>query len=113
MKMSKGESRDPFDFDDPETAAFLRALDNIRGAIKNVPGWDARLALTFCLAECIVVGNSEDDDRDRAMRLAQAIRVLGDITVDIMADVVPSPPSPDLLSKFLERRRTIKPGGSA
>jgi hypothetical protein len=124
--MAKGESRDPFGFDDPETAAFLRALDNIRGAIKGVPGWDACLALTICLAECIVYGNSEEDvDHDETMRLAQTVRALGDIIVDMMADVGaegdddgeetsrPSPPSPDLLRKFLERRRPISPEGSA
>jgi hypothetical protein len=29
--MDKGENRNPFGFDDPKIAAFLRARDNIRG----------------------------------------------------------------------------------
>jgi hypothetical protein len=42
-------------YNDPATAAaFLLALDSIRKAIKDVKGWDACLALTICLSECIV-----------------------------------------------------------
>jgi hypothetical protein len=76
------------------------------------------LALTLCLAECVVNGNSERDSPNEAMRLAQTMRVLGDVAADLMADdddwdddddnSRPSPPSPDLLRKFLERRRTAK-----
>ena len=110
--------------DAPATAAaFLLALDSIRQAIKDLPGWDACLALTICLSECVVYGNSDDDDPDdEALRLANTIRVLGDITTDMMAgdddgdddgdhDPRPSPPSVDLLRKFLEHRRATKTGG--
>ena len=110
--------------DDPATAAaFLRALDSIREAVKDLRGWDACLALTICLSECVVYGNSEDDDPDEALRLAHTIRVLGDITTDMMAGddddddddgddaPRPSPSSPDLLRKFLEHRRATKAGG--
>ena len=101
-------------------AAFLLALDSIRDAIKDLQGWDACLALTICLSECVVYGNSEDDDPDEALRLAHTIRVLGDITTDMMAGdedgdddgaLHPSPPSADLLRKFLEHRRATKTGG--
>jgi hypothetical protein len=104
--------------DDAATAAFLQATEDIQKAIKDIDGWDACLALTLCLAECIVFGNSKHDTPDEAMRLAQTIRVLGDVAADLMADdddwdddddnSRPSPPSPDLLRKFLERRRTAK-----
>jgi hypothetical protein len=109
--------------DDPATSAeFLVALDNIREAIKDLQGWDACLALTICLSESVVYGNSEDDDPDKALRLAHTIRVLGDITTDMMAGdddgddddddaPRPSPPSTDLLRKFLEHRRVTKTGG--
>jgi hypothetical protein len=108
--------------DDPATAAFLLAADNIRNAIKDIDGWDACLALTVCLAECIVVGNSERDAPDEAMRLAQTVKVLGDIVVDLMSDgdeddggsgdegPAPHRPAPDLLRKLLERRRAKKAG---
>ena|SRR6478672_387853 len=108
--------------DDPATAAFLLAADNIRNAIKDIDGWDACLALTICLAECIVVGNSEHDAPDEAMRLAQTVKVLGDIVVDLMSDgdeddggsddegPAPHRPAPDLLRKLLERRRVRKAG---
>ena len=104
-------------------AAFLLALDSIRDAIKDLQGWDACLALTICLSECVVYGNSDDDDPDdEALRLANTIRVLGDITTDMMAGdedgdddgddaLRPSPPSADLLRKFLEHRRATKTGG--
>jgi hypothetical protein len=104
--------------DDAATAAFLRATENIQKAIRDIDGWDACLALTLCLAECIVFGNSEHDTADEAMRLAQTMKVLGDVALDLMAGEDdwdedddhshPSPPSPDLLRKFLERRRTAK-----
>ncbi|HEY7086050.1 MAG TPA: hypothetical protein VH519_14670 [Hyphomicrobiaceae bacterium] len=109
--------------DDRATAAaFLLTLDSIREAIKDVQGWDACLALTICLSECVVYGNSDDDDPDQALRLANTIRVLGDITTDMMAGYDdgdddgddaprPSPPSADLLRKFLEHRRATKTGG--
>ena len=109
--------------DDPATAAaFLLALYSIRKAIKDLQGWDACLALTICLSECVVYGNSEDDDPDEALRLSRTIRVLGDITTDMMAGdddgdddgddaPRPSPPSADLLRKFLEHRRATKSGG--
>src|SRR5262249_34664938 len=35
-------------------AAFLLTLDSIREAIKDLQGWDACLALTICLSECVV-----------------------------------------------------------
>jgi hypothetical protein len=110
--------------DNPATAAaFLLALDSIRDAIKDLQGWDACLALTICLSECVVFGNAEDDP-DEALRLARTIRVLGDITTDMMAGdddgdddgdeaARPSTPSPDLLRKFLEHRRATKTGGKA
>jgi hypothetical protein len=106
--------------DDPALAAFLLAGDNIRDAIKDIDGWDACLALTICLAECIVCGNSKNDNPDEAMRLAQTVKVLGDIVVDLMSDdddddddgddedPSPRPLSPDLLRKLLESRRTTK-----
>jgi len=105
--------------DDPAIDAFLLAVDNIRGSIKDLVGWDACLALIVCLAECIVFGNSEDDAPDEAIRLAQTIRVLGDITLEMIIgdddwkdegdeDPRPSPPSPDLLRKLLEHRRATK-----
>jgi hypothetical protein len=109
--------------DDPATAAaFLLALDSIREAIKDLQGWDACLALTICLSQCIVYGNCEDDDPNEVLRLAKTIRVLGDITTDMIAgdddgdddgDDTPrsSPPSADLLRKFLENRRATKRGG--
>jgi hypothetical protein len=109
--------------DDRATAAaFLLTLDSIREAIKDVQGWDACLALTIFLSECVVYGNSDDDDPDQALRLANTIRVLGDITTDMMAGYDdgdddgddaprPSPPSADLLRKFLEHRRATKTGG--
>ena len=108
--------------DDPATAAaFLVTLDSIREAIKDLQGWDACLALTICLSECIVYGNSEDDDPDEALRLAHTIRVLGDITTDKIAGdddgdddgndtPRPSPPSANLLRKFLGHRRATKNG---
>jgi len=108
---------------DPATAAaFLLALYSIRKAIKDLQGWDACLALTICLSECVVYGKSEDDDPDKALRLAHTIRVLGDITSDMMTGddggddygddaPRPSPPSADLLRKFLEHRRATKTGG--
>ena len=110
------------DDDRATAAAFLQTLDSIREAIKDLQGWDACLALTICLSECIVYGNSEDDNPDEALRLAHTIRVLGDITSDMMAGDVdgdddgdnaprPSPPSVDLLRKFLEHRRATKTGG--
>jgi len=103
-------------------AAFLLALDSIRDAIKDLQGWDACLALTICLSECVVYGNSEDGDPDEALRLAHTIRILGDITSDMMAGdddgdddgddaPRPSPRSTDLLRKFLEHRRATKTGG--
>ena len=103
-------------------AAFLLTLDSIREAIKDLEGWDACLALTICLSECVVYGNSDDDDPDEALRLAHTIRVLGNITADMMAGdddgddddddaPRPSPPSADLLHKFLEHRRATKTGG--
>jgi hypothetical protein len=105
--------------DDAATAAFLQATKDIQKAIKDIDGWDACLALTLCLAECIVFGNSKHDSPDEAMRLAQTMKVLGDVALDLMAgddawdddgddNSHPSPPSPDLLRKFLDRRRTAK-----
>jgi hypothetical protein len=106
--------------DDPAAAAFLRAGDKIREAVKDITGWDACLALTICLAECIVFGNSPDDEPDEAIRLAQTVKVLGEVVTDMMAgddedgpddkEPRPSPPSPDLLRRLLERRRAIKLG---
>ena len=116
----KGEVAAMTDKDDDRAtaAAFLQTLDSIREAIKDLQGWDACLALTICLSECVVYGNSDDDDPDdEALRLANTIRVLGDITTDMMAgddgddDPRPSPPSVDLLRKFLEHRRATKAGG--
>jgi len=109
--------------DAPATAAaFLLALDSIRQAIKDLPGWDACLALTICLSECVVYGNTDNDGPDEALRLARTIRVLGDITTDMMAGdddgdndgddaPRPSPPSAALLRKFLEHRRATKTRG--
>ena len=101
--------------------AFLLACGNIRESIKDMPGWDACLALTQCLAECIVFGNSENDNPDQAVRLAQTVNVLGEMVSDILTgdeddgpdddeEPGPSPPSPapDLLRKLLERRRTTR-----
>jgi len=118
MRMNK-EAKTIMKDDDQAYAAFLVASDKIRDAIKALPGWDACLTLTICLAECIVHGNSEDDDPGcGAPRLANTIRVLGDVTLDMMADgddgedpddedhPRPSPSSPDLLRKLLDRRRT-------
>jgi hypothetical protein len=102
---------------DAGTAAFLRATEDVQKAIKDIDGWDACLALTLCLAECIVNGNSEHDSPDEARRLAQTMKVLGDVALDLMTDgddlddddnSHPSPRSPDLLRKFLERRRIAK-----
>ena len=121
----KGEVAAMTDKDDDRAtaAAFLQTLDSIREAIKDLQGWDACLALTICLSECVVYGNSDDDDPDdEALRLANTIRVLGDITTDMMAGdddgdddgddaPRPSPPSVDLLRKFLEHRRATKAGG--
>jgi hypothetical protein len=120
----KGEVAAMSDKDDDRAtaAAFLLTLDSIREAIKDLQGWDACLALTICLSECVVYGNSDDDDPDKALRLANTIRVLGDITTDMMAGdddgdddgddaPRPSPPSADLLRKFLEHRRATKTGG--
>jgi hypothetical protein len=56
-----------------------------------------------------------------ALRLARTIQVLSDITTDMRPDdddgdddgedaPRPSPPSPDLLRKFLEHRRATKDG---
>jgi hypothetical protein len=102
--------------EDLETTAFLLAGDKIREAIKDIDAHDACLALTMALAECVVFGNSEDDQPDEAMRLAHAVRLLGDVAMDMMSDDYdrdddsdgdsrPSPPSADLLRKLLERRR--------
>jgi len=101
--------------DGAATAAFLQATENIQKAIKDIDGWDACLALTLCLAECIVFGNSEQDTPDEARRLAQTMKVLGDVALDLMADdddwddddnSQPPSSSADLLRKFLDRRRT-------
>jgi len=92
------------------------AIEDIRGTIKDLDGWDACLVLIICLAECVAFGNSADDDFDEAMRLAQTMKALGDIVGEMMAgdhggddggdeDPKPSPPSPDLLRKLLERRK--------
>jgi hypothetical protein len=107
--------------DKDKEAAFLLALDNIRTAIKDLPGWDACLVLTICLAECIVYGNSKNDAPDQALRLAQTVTALGDIITDMMAEdggddsdigddntPRPSAQTPDLLRKFLEHRRATK-----
>ena len=109
--------------DKDKEAAFLLALENVRTVIKDLPGWDACLALTICLAECIVYGNSKNDDPDQALRLAQTVTALGDIITDMMAEddaggddgdlgddntPRPSPQPPDLLRKFLEHRRATK-----
>jgi hypothetical protein len=102
--------------EDSETTAFLLAGDKIREAIKDIDAHDACLALTMALAECVVFGNSEDDEQDEAMRLAHAVRLLGDVAMDMMSgdyerdddsegDSRPSPPSADLLRRLLERRR--------
>jgi hypothetical protein len=104
--------------DDAAIAAFLQATQNIQNAIKDIEGWDACLALTLCLAECIVFGKSERDTPDEGRRLAKTIKVLGDVALDLMGNdddwddddenSRPSSSSPDLLRKFLDRRRTAK-----
>ena len=104
--------------DDAATAAFLQATQNIQNAIKDIEGWDACLALTLCLAECIVIGKSERDTPDAARRLAKTMKVLGDVALDLMGNdddwdddddnSQPSSSSRDLLRKFLDRRRTAK-----
>ena len=97
----------------------MGGLINIRNAIKDIDGWDACLALILCLSECIVFGNSNDDAPDEALRLGQAVKVLGDTVVDMMTadddddgpddeEPRPSPPPTDLLRKLLERRRATK-----
>jgi hypothetical protein len=104
--------------------AFLQAGDGIREAIKGLPDWDACLALTITLGERIVWGNSQDDGEWECtlplLRLAQSIHVLGDVVSDIIngddlgdnddEDPKRPSPSPDLLFKLLERRRTTKGG---
>jgi hypothetical protein len=105
--------------EDLETAAFLLAGDKIREAIKDIDAHDACLALTMALAECVVFGNSEDDEPDEAMRLAHAVRLLGDVAMDMMSgdydqdddsdgDSRPPPPSADPLRRLLERRKASK-----
>jgi hypothetical protein len=109
------------DEDKRAMGAFLLACGNIRESVKDMSGWDACLALTQCLAECIVFGNSENDNPDQAVRLAQTVNVLGEMVSDILTGVDdhgpddeeepgPSPPSPapDLLRKLLERRRITR-----
>jgi hypothetical protein len=105
---------------DAGTAAFLKATEDIQKAIKDIEGWDACLALTLCLAECIVFGKSERDTPDEGRRLAKTMKVLGDVALGLMGndddrdddDENSRPPSssPDLLRKFLDRRRTAKDG---
>jgi hypothetical protein len=91
----------------PATAAFMLARDKILAAIMNLAGWGACLALTICLAECVVHTTTENDERAR--RLAQVINVLGDVTLSLMGDdrewEDSGPPAPDLLRKLLEQRK--------
>ena len=68
--------------DDPQFAAFARALDNITKSIDGLDGHVARLALTISLAESIVFG--EDDNIDDELRLPFVLRTLGDIVADMM-----------------------------
>ncbi len=105
--------------EDSETAAFLLARDKIREAISDVDAHDACLALTMALAECVVFGNAQDDEPDEAMRVAHAVRLLGDVALDMMSGHYdrdddseggsrPSPPSADPLRRLLERRKASK-----
>jgi hypothetical protein len=94
-------------------SAIFRGAQN---AIKDIEGWDACLALTLCLAECIEFGKSERNTPDEARRLAKTMKVLDDVAPDLMGndddwdddDDNSQPPSSsaDLLRKFLDRRRT-------
>jgi hypothetical protein len=107
--------------DAPGTMAFLQACEKVRASIEKLEGWDACLALTICLAECIVFGNSKDDNPDEELRLAGVIKALGGITADMMTgdkgddgdddddEEGPRPPFPELLHKLLEHRRAVKP----
>jgi hypothetical protein len=93
-------------------SAIFRGAQN---AIKDIEGWDACLALTLCLAECIEFGKSERNTPDEARRL-ETMKVLDDVAPDLMGndddwdddDDNSQPPSSsaDLLRKFLDRRRT-------
>ena len=105
--------------EDRATAAFLLAGDKIREAVKDIDAHDACLALTMALAECVVFGNSADDEPDEAMRLAQAVRLLGDVALDMMSgdydrddasdgDARSSSRVPDPLRKLLERRKASR-----
>jgi hypothetical protein len=103
--------------DDPQFAAFIRALENIKKCVDGLDGHDARVALTISLADSIVFG---DDDMDDELRLPFVLRTLGGIVADMMLgpgdddwddDDPPPPPHPstDLLRKLIERRRATQP----
>jgi hypothetical protein len=118
--------KDPHE-NDPEFIVFMNAGDGVQTAINALPDWDACLVLTLALAECVVHGNSKEGEWDCTLpliKLAQTIRVLGDVVGDMVGgrdddddgdddgedNEDPRPPSPDLLRKLLERRKAAKVG---
>jgi hypothetical protein len=113
--------------ENPEFEAFMQAGDGVQTSIKGLQDWDACLVLTLALAECVVYGNSREGEAEGTqplIRLAQTIRVLGDVVGEMVGgrdddddgdddaedNEGPRPPSPDLLRKLLERRKAAKVG---
>jgi hypothetical protein len=122
--MEEGKAMTKKKENDPALEAFLQAGDKIQEAIKGLPDWDACLALILALADRLVGGNSEEGECTVALsKLAQTMKVLGDVVLEHIhgggddydnddgeRDPKPLPPSPDLLRKLLEGRRTTKVG---